>query len=403
MSLATAATDPRQELLQLALSVFGVRFGVLRLAGDAPIASSPALPIEIEEPLAQYAAAHRDALVELQDAAAGIRFYAAAKLVDSDGGLRGILALLDDRPRTLTELQKDALLRIAAQVMRDVEMRETIRALREEQTPWWPLIDEAPVAVFCYHVSSSRLSYVNRKFAECLGYTVEEVLDLDSVTDIITEDQHDVVREMIRRREAGDDRELRYATKVRCRDGTVLDAEVHSSIADAGTGRIVIGVAVDITTQVASGRHLREREEYFRALTDHLSDVIAIVGGDGVLTYLSPSAARVLGYEPEELLGKTTWATVHPEDAGALGAALSELARGTTSEPREVRFQHKSGSWRTLEVVATNLLDHPQIRGSVLNLHDITDRKRMERELGHSTASPASDAWPRRWPTNSTT
>src|SRR6266498_1836931 len=218
MQLATPATEPRQlldhsgqELLQLALSICGVPFGVLRLAGEAPIASSPALPIEIEEPLVQYAAAHRAALVvldedDLQDAVAGIRFYAAAKLVDSGGGLRGILALLDDRPRTLTELQKDGLLRIAAQVMRDVEMTETIRALREEKTPWWPLIDEAPVAVFCYRVSSSRLSYVNRKFAECLGYTVQEVLDLDSVTDIIADDQRDVVREMIRRREAGDDR-----------------------------------------------------------------------------------------------------------------------------------------------------------------------------------------------------
>lgn len=251
----------------------------------------------------------------------------------------------------------------------------------DRQQLFLPLIDKAPAAIFCCEVGGRRFSYVNAKFAETLGYTVPEVLDLHSVTDVIPEDQREVVNEMIRQREAGDDREVRYITKVRCRDGTVLDAEIHSAIAGTGSGRMVVGVAVDMTTQVASSRHLTEREEYLRALTEHLSEVIAIVSRDCVLIYISPSVARVLGYEPDELLGRATWATVHSDDAGPFRAALLELARGGAFETAEVRFQHKSGQWRTLEVAAANLLEHPQIRGLVLNLHDITDRKRMEREL----------------------
>ena len=131
-----------------------------------------------------------------------------------------------------------------------------------------------------------------------LGYGPGEILALGPVTDIIPEDQRDQVREMIRRREAGDDREVRYTTKVRCHDGTVIDAEIHGSITIVEGERFVVGVAVDVTNQTASHGHLREREEYFRALTDHARDLVAIASSDHVLTYVSPSVTRVLGYEP---------------------------------------------------------------------------------------------------------
>jgi PAS domain S-box-containing protein len=116
-------------------------------------------------------------------------------------------------------------------------------------------------------------------------------------------------------------------------------------------------------------------------LTDQARDVIAVASNEHVLTYVSPSAARVLGYEPEELLGETYSAKMHPDDAGGFLSSIAALPARASSEPAELRFQHKSGSWRTFEVVVTNLLDHSQICGVVLNLHDITDRKRMERQL----------------------
>jgi two-component system, cell cycle sensor histidine kinase and response regulator CckA len=377
-----------EELLRLAVSICGVRFGIARITGEAPIANVPLAPVGAEEPLARFAASREAMLVVLEDAelqragAQEIHFYAAVMLLNGTGALNGTFALVDDRPGSLTEAQKDALLSIGAQVMRDLEMGETIDRLEADRAPCRPLVDDAPVAVFSYSVESARFTYVNAKFAQTLGYTEDEILGLESVTDIVPEDQRAAVQEMIRRREAGDDREVRYITKVRCREGTLLDAEVHSSIADLASGRLVIGVAIDVTTQAATNWLLREREEYFRALTDHLSDVIVIINSDGVLTYVSPSVERVLGDRPEDLLATTTWCTLHPSDVDRFSAAMSALARHGKFEPSEYRFQHRSGNWRTLEVIATNLFDHPQIRGLVLNLHDITDRKRMEQQLG---------------------
>jgi PAS domain S-box-containing protein len=243
------------------------------------------------------------------------------------------------------------------------------------------LTDTAPVAIFCYRINAGRFSYVNPKFAQELGYEREEILALDSVTDIIADDQKEIVNEMIRRRECGDSEELRYVTKVRCRDGSLLDAEVYSSVADIGGERVVIGAAVDMTSHITAHRTLREYEEYFRALAENVSDVVEIVGGDGRLTYVSPSVERVLGYTPEERLGKPPLETIHPEERPMLSAALARLERGAAVGPEEFRLRHKNGTWRVLEIVGTNLLHHPQIRGLVIDLRDVTDRRRMEKEL----------------------
>jgi two-component system, cell cycle sensor histidine kinase and response regulator CckA len=134
---------------------------------------------------------------------------------------------------------------------------------------------------------------------------------------------------------------------------------------------------------VAAARQLREREEYFRAISDHLSDVIAILSRDHVVTYLSASVERVLGLHRDEQTGRIFPEAfhLHPDDRARLSAALAELSSNDRFEPIECRFQHENGRWRTFEIAGTNLLGNEQIRGFLINLRDITDRKQMEQEL----------------------
>lgn len=253
-----------EELLRLAISICDARFGAARITGEAPITVGPDLPDDVEEALVRLAPSEDALLVLLDDgeiARAGVtslRFYAGVTLLDEEGKQLGTFTVFDDRPRSLTEAQKKAFLGLAAQAVRDVEMATAIHHAEQERAAWRPLIHHAPVAAFTYCVDSARFSYVNAKFAETLGYAAEEILALDSVTDIIPEDQREAVREMIRRREAGDDREVWYTTKVRCFNGTLLDAEIHSSIAGVDGGRMVIGVAIDITERQRMERQLAQ-------------------------------------------------------------------------------------------------------------------------------------------------
>ena len=127
---------------------------------------------------------------------------------------------------------------------------------------------------------------------------------------------------------------------------------------------------------------LRRSEERFRALVQHTSDVVTVLKADGTVMYSSPSAERVLGYRPEELLGTNAFDHVQPGDAEVAPSALAQsLCAPRDGSPVLLRARHADGSWRYLEAVGSNLLDHPHVGGIVVNWRDVTERKRAEEEL----------------------
>jgi two-component system, cell cycle sensor histidine kinase and response regulator CckA len=215
--------------------------------------------------------------------------------------------------------------------------------------------DAAPVAT--YVVENGRFTFVNRTFADTTGYTTEEILALTSAAELLDESEH--------------------AIRIRCRHGSILETQIHRSVVDAGGRRMIVGVAVDINA-------IAERNEYFRALTENGSDVIAILDAEGCTTYVSPSAEIVLGCTPEEMLGRTHFASVHPDDRERIAEAFRRVTAGGRFEPQTYRFRHRDGRWRVLETTGTNLLAHPHVRGVVLSTRDVTERQRLEEEVAQS-------------------
>jgi diguanylate cyclase (GGDEF)-like protein/PAS domain S-box-containing protein/putative nucleotidyltransferase with HDIG domain len=123
----------------------------------------------------------------------------------------------------------------------------------------------------------------------------------------------------------------------------------------------------------------RRGEAHFRALVERASDLIAVVDGDGVRTYASPGYHRVLGYRPQELVGRPIEAINHPDDAERDRRFFADLAQRPGAVDRfEARVRHQDGSTRWLEVIATNRLDDPDVRGIVVNSRDVTERKKAE-------------------------
>jgi diguanylate cyclase (GGDEF)-like protein/PAS domain S-box-containing protein len=127
---------------------------------------------------------------------------------------------------------------------------------------------------------------------------------------------------------------------------------------------------------------LRASEERFRALVQHAADVILVLEPDGTVRHASPAVHTVLGYDPERLVGTRGWALSHEGDAQSAQVFHAELLeqRGG-SRSVELRWQHRDGSWRWLEVKGTNLLHQPGVRGIVLNARDISRHKSLEAQL----------------------
>ncbi|MBA3276844.1 MAG: PAS domain S-box protein, partial [Chloroflexia bacterium] len=122
-------------------------------------------------------------------------------------------------------------------------------------------------------------------------------------------------------------------------------------------------------------------ESYFRTLVQHAADIITILDADGIVRYESPALQQVLGYHPDELVGTDPFALIHPDDAPAIRDRFQEVVRheGMSTSAR-FRFRHKDGSWHWLEVIGTNLLGDPGVRGVVVNSRDVTERQRQAQE-----------------------
>jgi diguanylate cyclase (GGDEF)-like protein/PAS domain S-box-containing protein len=130
---------------------------------------------------------------------------------------------------------------------------------------------------------------------------------------------------------------------------------------------------------------LQASEQRFRALVEHGSDAIMVINEVGVLTYAAPSIGRVLGYGAAELTGRRLFDLVHTDEREELAAMLRHLA-SVPGDSRAVhcRVRHKDGSWRSLEVVTTNLIAEASVRGIVINARDVSERQQAEALLRDS-------------------
>jgi PAS domain S-box-containing protein len=118
---------------------------------------------------------------------------------------------------------------------------------------------------------------------------------------------------------------------------------------------------------------LRRSEERFRALIEHSSDIITLHRRDGSMTYVSPSTLRILGYQPDDLLGQHGSDTIHLDDRARVGRIWSDLVqRPAAVITFRYRLRHSNGSWRWMEATGTNLLDEPAVGAVVINRHDVT-------------------------------
>jgi diguanylate cyclase (GGDEF)-like protein/PAS domain S-box-containing protein len=142
---------------------------------------------------------------------------------------------------------------------------------------------------------------------------------------------------------------------------------------------IVTLVCVLVAETVArSQERLRSSEAEMRFLVDQSTDLVTRIGFDGVLRYVSPSAERILGWRPEELVGRPAADYGHPDDP-----VPADQAKANPGQPVTVvrRLRCSDGSYTWLETVA-QAITGPDGRPEVLtSARDVTARREMESEL----------------------
>lgn len=127
---------------------------------------------------------------------------------------------------------------------------------------------------------------------------------------------------------------------------------------------------------------LPDDEQRFRTLIEHSADGIVLIDAGALITYVTPSANRLLGYAPAAVVGRDIFTFIHPDDQAAMRARFAEvLASGVSGMSAQCRVRHADASWRWVDVAPNNLLDEPSVRAIVLTYRDITVRKRRETQV----------------------
>jgi PAS domain S-box-containing protein len=227
--------------------------------------------------------------------------------------------------------------------------------------------------------------YVSPASKTMLGYEPEELVGRSSF-EIMHPDDVDRLRNFLKEFAQKPGETVSVDLRTRHRDGSwrALSCTCQNLLHDPAIAGIVVNTR-DVTERRRAEEALQERERRFRALVQNLSDVITIVDPDGTRRYASPAIERWLGYAPEEMLGRSIFESVHPEDLDRVRSALAQCAKSPGGQVQmELRARRRDGSWRFFESTATNLIHEPAIGGIVLTTRDVTERREAEEALRHS-------------------
>jgi len=265
---------------------------------------------------------------------------------------------------------------------RDItERKHATSALRESEERFRNLANSAPVLVWMS--DTTKLCYwLNQRWLEFTGRTMDQEMGNGWAEGVHPEDLQRCLDTYV----AAFDARQEFAMEYRLRrfDGEyrwLVDKGVPRHD-DQGAFIGYIGSCIDITERKQTEETLRRNEARHSSMVSNISDVIGIIGVDGFMKYKSPNIEKWFGWQPQDLVGTDGWLTVHPDDLERIQKEfVTLLERDNSVTTVEYRYRCKDGSYKLIELTATNLVNDPTIGGVLLNYYDLTERKRAEDEI----------------------
>ena len=262
------------------------------------------------------------------------------------------------------------------------ERRYADQALRDSEKRYRDLVENISEVYFVCDDQGS-VVYASPNFFSATGFEPEEIIGKPFLRLVASEDRPRVLAYYRARSEDGTlDTACEFRGKRK--DGGVTWVEQSTRIIrdERGMVKEYRNVVRDVTERIRARDELASRERRFRALIEESSDVVCLVNGDGAITYVSPSVVKMLGYQPEELIGLNAFDMVHEADRDLMRNLLEVLLKEPwRTVSAEFRSQAKNGTWRWTEGVGKNLLADRSVGAIVVNFRDVAERRAAEELL----------------------
>ena len=226
--------------------------------------------------------------------------------------------------------------------------------------------------------------YVNPRFAQMFGYTVEECLNDMHFKNLVYAEDLAKVEEQIRRRTSGETESVHYTFRGLKKSGQIFLVEIYGSAIVYQGKPAVTGTILDITERKRAEEALRKSEEKYRQIVETANEGICMTDADNLVTYVNQKMADMLRYLPEEIVGKPLTRFFFPEDLADHREKWSHRIQGM-DETYERRFRRSDGGecWTNISVTVIRSED-ARFMGAFGMLTDITERKNAEKALHQS-------------------
>jgi PAS domain S-box-containing protein len=265
-----------------------------------------------------------------------------------------------------------------------LESREGERRRAEERAAaLGRILDDSLNEIYVFDAETLHYTQANRGARENLGYTLAALLNLtplDLMPGLTPED----LPALLELLHSGQEDRIRFTTHHRRRDGSMYPVEVDLQLSHSGTCKEFVAIALDVTEREKVEEALRDSEERTRTIVETAVEGIVSIDELGTIESLNPSAGRMFGYEPGELVGRNVRVLMPPpfrEEHDAYLRRYCETGeRRIIGIGREVVGLRKGGEQFPLHIsVGEVRLRHRRLFTAVLR--DLTQDKQSEEEL----------------------
>lgn len=297
-------------------------------------------------------------------------------LRNSEGGVESILSFVQDVTPAHRVQQQLVESRTELEELHAELQERADEAMRESELRYDFLADDAMDMVSCHRLDGTYL-YASQASETLLGFPPAELVKKNAFEMIHPDDMAKIEKGHVQMLITEGSWVVTYRLKHKA--GHYVWVETTSRVMAPRpdeTESQIVAVSRDCSARMQAEEALRESEKRYRALAEHATDMISRHDNDGRFTYLSPACRRLLGYEPEELVGQMPRVIAHPDDRAAVIQSLAR--REATAKVINLTFRAVRKDGGTLWLESSSRNDGQDI---VVVSRDITSRMATEEAL----------------------
>lgn len=260
--------------------------------------------------------------------------------------------------------------------------KEATVQLQKEKQRYIDLFNLSPLPQWVYDEQTLLFLDVNEAAIKFYGYKRAEFLKM-TIKDLQTLEDQDALNKLFM--ETPDLGDAGQTITRHCKkNGELVYVTVESNEVKFEDRVACLGLVIDRTQQIRAEDALFFSEQRFKAMVQNGSDLIAIVDTNGRYSYVSPAVTAILGIDPMQMLGKSIFDFIHPNDQEETRRQFNQIKKHKQVPIPLFRFRNNQGAYRWMETIMTNMLEDSAVLGMVCNSRDITEDIENKRKVAES-------------------